>query len=98
MSRLYLSNPCAFFTTHCTRCCGRIQRPAFPAPSSMRGSKEYAKLRHKSCRGDEHVCLPVIASEAKQSSFLRQGKKAGLLRRFAPRNDGGCCLKIESET
>ena len=32
MSRLYLSNPCAF-SSHCTRCCGRSQRPAFPAPS-----------------------------------------------------------------
>jgi len=29
----------------------------------------------------------VIASEAKQSSFLRRDKEAGLLRRFAPRND-----------
>src|SRR5262245_54107215 len=32
--------------------------------------------------------LLVIASEAKQSSFLRRRKKAGLRRRFAPRNDG----------
>ena len=32
--------------------------------------------------------LPVIASEAKQSSLLRRNKKAGLLRRSAPRNDG----------
>jgi hypothetical protein len=31
--------------------------------------------------------LIVIASEAKQSSLLRCGKKAGLLRRYAPRND-----------
>src|SRR5690349_14760217 len=44
MSRLYLSNPCAFFTT-CTRCCGRSQRPVFPAPSFWRGSDEIAKLR-----------------------------------------------------
>jgi hypothetical protein len=29
----------------------------------------------------------VIASEAKQSSFAA-ASKAGLLRRFAPRNDG----------
>ncbi|HKU09461.1 MAG TPA: hypothetical protein VJR30_25625 [Bradyrhizobium sp.] len=29
----------------------------------------------------------VIASEAKQSSFA-SAMKAGLLRRFAPRNDG----------
>jgi hypothetical protein len=32
--------------------------------------------------------LTVIASEAKQSSFDEPGQKAGLLRRFAPRNDG----------
>src|SRR5262249_44278783 len=31
MSRLYLSNPCAFFHYHCPRCCGRSRRPAFPA-------------------------------------------------------------------
>jgi hypothetical protein len=29
----------------------------------------------------------VIASEAKQSSFGAEKQKAGLLRRFAPRND-----------
>jgi hypothetical protein len=31
--------------------------------------------------------LAVIASEAKQSSFRAATQKAGLLRRFAPRND-----------
>src|SRR5690349_24155937 len=25
------------FHYHCTRCCGRSQRPAFPAPSDLRG-------------------------------------------------------------
>src|SRR5260370_799796 len=30
----------------------------------------------------------VIASDAKQSSFVAATKKAGLLRRVAPRNDG----------
>jgi hypothetical protein len=30
----------------------------------------------------------VIASEAKQSTFLAKMKEAGLLRRYAPRNDG----------
>jgi hypothetical protein len=34
------------------------------------------------------VCLVVIASGAKQSSF-GSAMKDGLLRRFAPRNDGG---------
>jgi hypothetical protein len=33
------------------------------------------------------MSIPVIASKAKQSSFFRRDKKAGLLRRFAPRND-----------
>src|SRR5690349_19936067 len=33
------------------------------------------------------MSIPVIASEAKQSSFVATSKKAGLLRRFAPRND-----------
>src|SRR4030095_4075936 len=36
-------------------------------------------------------CPHVIASEAKQSSFLRRDKKAGLLRRYAPRNDVDVC-------
>src|SRR5215510_3040733 len=50
MSRLYLSNPCAFFHYHRTRCCGRSRRPAFPAPSSVRGP---TKLQNsgRSCRG-----------------------------------------------
>jgi hypothetical protein len=34
-----------------------------------------------------HDPTTVIASEAKQSSFLAVVKKAGLLRRVAPRND-----------
>jgi hypothetical protein len=44
-----------------------------------------SSLRHE--RRDDAA---VIASEAKQSSFLetQRRRKAGLLRRFAPRNDG----------
>ena len=34
-----------FFTTHCTRCCGRSRRPAFPAPSVPERANEDAKLR-----------------------------------------------------
>jgi hypothetical protein len=51
MSRLYLSNPCAFFTTYCTRCCGCRRRPAFPAPSSGRGTMELARLGRKRAAG-----------------------------------------------
>src|SRR5215813_4754854 len=42
MSWLYLSNPCAFLSTHCTRCCGRSRRPAFPAPSVQERDNELA--------------------------------------------------------
>jgi hypothetical protein len=44
MSRLYLSNPCAFFHYHCTRRCGRSRRPAFPAPSVRERDNEIANL------------------------------------------------------
>jgi len=33
---------------------------------------------------------PVVASEARQSKNVETHKFPGLLRRFAPRNDGRC--------
>jgi hypothetical protein len=45
-------------------------------------------------RGNAEVYLHVIASEAKQS-ILAFMLLHGLLRRFAPRNDGIGCLKFE---
>jgi hypothetical protein len=44
MSRLYLSNPCAFFLHSRTRRCGRSRCPAFPAPSLLERDTEFAKL------------------------------------------------------
>ena len=43
MSRLYLSNPCAFYHYFSTRRCGRSRRPAFPAPSAQWRANEIAK-------------------------------------------------------
>jgi hypothetical protein len=68
-----------------TRGCGRIERPAFPAPSDFRGERFYHPPGAFAPRG-ANVCVFVIASAAKQSIFLYSGAKAGLLR-FA-RNDG----------
>src|SRR5437899_1039682 len=63
--------------------------PGFPCALSKERGTTRCTTRAKTCRGNENVCfLTVIASEAKQSSFAA-AKKAGLLRRFAPRNDGG---------
>jgi hypothetical protein len=47
VSRCDLTNACAFYHYHCTRGCGRIGRPAFPAPSDWRGRNEQAKPRAK---------------------------------------------------
>src|SRR5690349_21261169 len=40
------------------------------------------------CRRGTGCCHIVIASEATKQSSFAATKKAGLLRRFAPRNDG----------
>jgi hypothetical protein len=37
-----VSNSCAFY--FCTRGCGRIERPAFPAPSDLEGERLTVKL------------------------------------------------------
>src|SRR5580700_11333775 len=38
-----VTNACAFY--HCTRGCGRAERPAFPAPSDWRGREIFGKTR-----------------------------------------------------
>src|SRR5262245_16660474 len=50
MSRLYLSNPCAFFLHFSTRCCGRSRRPAFPAPLCPENLAECANGRLRTNR------------------------------------------------
>src|SRR5262245_61059924 len=58
MSRLYLSNPCAFFFYHRTRCCGRSRRPAFPAPS-LQGGSTNSHNSGETRRGNESLCVVV---------------------------------------
>ena len=82
-------------STHCTRRCGRSQRSAFPAPSVHKRANEFAKPRTKSCRENEIAC-PSRHCERSEAIQLCRSKKAGLPRRYAPRNDGGSCLKTES--
>ncbi len=57
MSWLYLSDPCAFLTTHCTRRCGCRRRPTFPAPSVQGGCNETAQPGRKPCRGNAKAWL-----------------------------------------
>jgi hypothetical protein len=93
LSRLYLSNPCAFFHYQRTRCCGRSRRPAFPAPSIRERGKELAKLRRNSRRENENACssVPLRASpaaphpEERQSRVSKDGRELdpGLMVRDA---------------
>ena len=82
MSRLYLSNPCAFLTTHCTRCCGRSQRPAFPAPSVRERDNEMQELGQKRVAGSSSAviarCLGSqhLSSPAKAGDPVRRGPSA----------------------
>src|SRR5580704_4242544 len=61
-----VTNACAFY--HCTRGCGRIGRPAFPAPSEFRGRDEQAKTRAKraarsrNCGCELYGCLKIQTS------------------------------------
>jgi hypothetical protein len=56
------------FATSRTRRCWRSRRPAFPAPSDRRGTMR-SQNSDISGRENENVCLPVIASAAKQSTY-----------------------------
>jgi hypothetical protein len=75
--------------------CGRIERPAFPAPSASEGRTFSSKTSRKNMRREcETVSTSLRGAKAtKQStlSLLRDG-----LLRFA-RNDDLGCLKIESK-
>ena len=55
---------------------GRSQRPAFPAPSVRERDNEIAKLRRNHAVRMRTCASTVIASEAKQSSFLRRDKES----------------------
>jgi hypothetical protein len=63
-------------------------------PHALFGRKRYSKLGRIAPR----ECGGVSRRHCERSEAIQLAKKAGLLRRFAPRNDGLCCLKIESAT
>ena len=57
MSRLYLSKPCAFFTTHCTRCLRVPPAPGLPCALLERKGKRMRDTRAETCCGNEIGCL-----------------------------------------
>src|SRR5579863_5948429 len=93
-------------TLFCMRGCGRIARPAFPAPSEFRGGmlcttradsrREIAEVR------PDVIAVPTGRANARPTSLRAQRSNPFFLLRgtmdcfvaYAPRNDG--CLKFES--
>ena len=72
------------FSTHCTRCCGRSRRPAFPAPFLReKGAARIRRAQAESRRENENACS-VIASEATLLRLLRKLRRA-LAERIAPK-------------
>jgi hypothetical protein len=76
---------CLFFHT---RGCGRIERPAFPAPSVFREAKRFAQLgRNRAARSRKHILnLEYRHCERSEAIHSFLTRPHGLLR-FA-RNDG----------
>jgi hypothetical protein len=63
-------------------------RLAFPAPSLREGDNDITELGQIRAAGlSAHASTSLGAKRSNPASFA-MGKKAGLLRRFAPRNDG----------
>ena len=96
MSRLYLSNPCAFLLPIAHGNAGAVGARLSLRPLFERGTTN-CKTQAKLCRENENACLStVIASdlsaealakaEAKQSSFAATGKLDCFVA-VAPRND-----------
>jgi hypothetical protein len=84
------------------RGCGRIERPAFPAPSDVQKANVDGKTRAKTRGEIVKSCLDVIASKATKQSISRhhwiasRSLSSGAHSRDPlARNDGqGCgCLK-----
>ena len=66
MSRLYLSNPCAFFSTHCTRVLRVPPAPGFPCALYSREGQRDAELGRRTRREKESTCLSTSLRGAKR--------------------------------
>src|SRR5262245_33654235 len=73
MSRLYLSNPCAFFRYFRARRCGRSQRPAFPAPSSQERDNEFVEPGRKRVAGMRACARQIHLSSRRRPGPIRRG-------------------------
>ena len=74
---------------------GAVKHPAFPAPSAFEGC-QYCMTRTHRVAGTRSHAFHRHCERSEAIQKVMPGRKSGLLRRFAPRNDGeACCLKFE---
>jgi hypothetical protein len=66
------------------RGCGRIERPAFPAPSVEEGG-DFSKIRAHSRRGNADCCLNVIACDKREAFAHGSGSDEAIQLLFLPR-------------
>jgi hypothetical protein len=59
--------------THCTRGCGCIERPAFPAPSDFRGTKDSCTTRAHPAAGPRRRVLSWLFEISSSIGMLRAG-------------------------
>src|ERR1700716_3220580 len=64
----------------CTRGCGRIRRPAFPAPSDFRGQDVPAKTRAKTRGEIAKLCRRTTLSKARLVCTQRHSSCPDLIR------------------
>src|SRR5882724_6393838 len=87
---------CAFFTHFGTRDRGCSAHPAFPAPSGLRVRTR--NLHHSGeIASRERGSVPSRHCERSEAIHLAAQRRNGLLRRFAPRNDGASTITRRSE-
>jgi hypothetical protein len=88
---------CAPFCAHCTRDRGCSAHPAFPAPSVLEEGENLRKTRaSRAARMRTHTLslfemkIRCLTRHCERSEAIHAAtpRKNGLLRRFAPRNDG----------
>ena len=83
----------AFFF-YCTRSCGCIEHPAFPAPSLFRRRENFlANLGRVASR--DRGSIPRHCERERSNPESRRGGILDCFVASAPRNDGAGCLNIE---
>src|ERR1700716_3002906 len=64
----------------CTRGCGRIERPAFPAPSEFRGQNAQGKTRADARRDRGSVARVCFAAPRWGGGAASSGQRSGSVR------------------